>query len=148
MAKSVNSVTLMGNLTRDPELRTTTSGSNVTNFSLALNSSYKEKDSDEWKEKTDYIDCVAWSKTGETVDKFFNKGSRILVQGHLQSRNWEQDGQKRSKVEVVVTDVFFVDSKKQEALNVETPVVKEPEKPAKVALEPDEEPIDLKDIPF
>ena len=110
MARSLNQVTLMGNLTRDPELRQTPSGQNVTSFSLALNRSYKDQ-SGEWQEATDYIDIVCWGPLAERVAQYLSKGRRCLVQGRLQSRNWEQDGQKRSKVEVLANDVTFLDSR-------------------------------------
>jgi single-strand DNA-binding protein len=110
MARSLNQVTLMGNLTRDPELRQTPSGQNVCSFSLALNRSYKDQ-AGEWQEATDYIDVVAWGPLGERVSQYLHKGSRTLVQGRLQSRSWEQEGQKRSKVEVLASDVTFLDGR-------------------------------------
>jgi single-strand DNA-binding protein len=100
----------MGNLTRDPELRQTPSGQNVTSFSLALNRSYKDA-SGEWQEATDYIDIVCWGPLAERVAQYLSKGRRCLVQGRLQSRSWEQDGQKRNKVEVLANDVTFLDSR-------------------------------------
>ena len=110
MARSLNQVTLMGNLTRDPELRQTPTGQNVCIFSLALNRSYKDA-SGEWQEATDYIDIVAWGPLAERVSQYLTKGRRCLVQGRLQSRSWEQDGQKRNKVEVLANDVTFLDSR-------------------------------------
>jgi single-strand DNA-binding protein len=100
----------MGNLTRDPELRQTPTGQNVCSFSLALNRSYKDA-SGEWQEATDYIDIVAWGPLAERVSQYLTKGRRCLVQGRLQSRSWEQDGQKRNKVEVLANDVTFLDSR-------------------------------------
>jgi len=110
MARSLNQVTLMGNLTRDPELRQTPTGQNVTSFSLALNRAYKDS-SGEWQEVTDYIDIVCWGPLAERVAQYLSKGRRCLVQGRLQSRSWEQDGQKRNKVEVLANDVTFLDSR-------------------------------------
>lgn len=107
MARSFNQVVLMGNLTRDPELRQTPNGQNVCSFSLALNRSYKGADGN-WQEATDYIDIVAWGPLGERVAQYLSKGRPCLVNGRLQSRSWEQDGQKRSKVEVVAQDVTFL----------------------------------------
>ncbi len=107
MARSFNQVVLMGNLTRDPELRQTPNGQNVCSFSLALNRSYKGSDGN-WQEATDYIDVVAWGPLGERVAQYLSKGRPCLVNGRLQSRSWEQDGQKRSKVEVVAQDVTFL----------------------------------------
>lgn len=107
MARSFNQVILMGNLTRDPELRQIPSGQSVCSFSLALNRSYKGSDGN-WQEATDYIDVVAWGPLGERVAQYLSKGRPALVNGRLQSRSWEQDGQKRSKVEVVAQDVTFL----------------------------------------
>jgi single-strand DNA-binding protein len=107
MARSFNQVILMGNLTRDPELRQTPNGQNVCSFSLALNRSYKGTDGN-WQEATDYIDVVAWGPLGERVAQYLSKGRPCLVNGRLQSRSWEQEGQKRSKVEVVAQDVTFL----------------------------------------
>lgn len=107
MARSFNQVILMGNLTRDPELRQTPNGQSVCSFSLALNRSYKGSDG-EWQEATDYIDVVAWGPLGERVAQYLSKGRPCLVNGRLQSRSWEQDGQKRSKVEVNAQDVTFL----------------------------------------
>jgi single-strand DNA-binding protein len=110
MARSVNQVILMGNLTRDPELRQTPSGQSVVSFSLALNRAYKDQSGD-WQEATDYIDVVAWGPLAERIAQYMTKGRRALVQGRLQSRSWEQDGQKRSKVEVLANDVTFLDGR-------------------------------------
>ena len=107
MARSFNQVILMGNLTRDPELRQTPNGQNVCSFGLALNRSYKGADGN-WQEATDFVDIVAWGPLGERVAQYLNKGSQCLVNGRLQYRSWEQDGQKRSKLEVVALDVTFI----------------------------------------
>ncbi len=107
MARSFNQVILMGNLTRDPELRQTPNGQSVCSFSLALNRSYKGSDG-EWQEATDYVDIVAWGPLGERTAQYVTKGRPVLVNGRLQSRSWEQEGQKRSKVEVVAQDVTFL----------------------------------------
>lgn len=110
MARSVNQVILLGNLTRDPELRQTPTGQSVVSFSLALNRAYKDQSGD-WQEATDFIDVVAWGPLAERVSQYVTKGRRVLVQGRLQSRSWEQEGQKRSKVEVLANDVTFLDGR-------------------------------------
>lgn len=107
MAKGFNKVTLMGNLTRDPELKSTPSGQSVASFSLAVNRSWKNA-SGETQEAVDYIDCNAWGKAGEIITQYMQKGRPILISGRLQQRSWEQEGQKRSKVEVVVEDFNFI----------------------------------------
>ncbi len=105
--RGFNKVVLMGNLTRDPELRTIPSGQQVVSFSLAVNRSWRNADGQQ-QEAVDYIDCNAWGKPAEIINQYTRKGSGILVSGRLQQRSWEQDGQKRSKVEVVVEDFNFV----------------------------------------
>src|SRR5579884_415737 len=162
MARSLNQVTLMGNLTRDPELRQTPTGQNVTSFSLALNRSYKDA-SGEWQEATDYIDCVCWGPLAERVAQYLTKGCRSLVQGRLQSRSWEQDGQKRSKVEVLANDVTFLDSRggsdngytADESQTAEPAGKSDKPKSSKKTKKDDvviedigDEPINLDDIPF
>ena len=154
MARSVNQVILMGNLTRDPELRQTPNGLNVCSFSIALNRSYKDG-SGEWQEATDYVDIVAWGPLGERVSQYLSKGRRVLVQGRLQSRSWEQEGQKRSKVEVNASDVTFLDGRGSEATTSsegqsETKVSAKKTKSDKDVVIEDvsDEPINLDDIPF
>ena len=149
MARSLNQVTLMGNLTRDPDLRQTPNGQSVCSFSLALNRSYKDQ-SGEWQDATDYVDVVAWGSLGERVGQYMAKGRTCLVQGRLQSRNWEQDGQKRSKVEVLANDVTFLDGRGSETGdNVEEkPKAKSSKKEDVVIEDIGDEPINLDDIPF
>ncbi len=155
MARSLNQVILMGNLTRDPELRQTPNGQSVCSFSLALNRSYKDS-SGEWQEATDFIDVVAWATLAERVAQYLSKGRRALVQGRLQSRSWEQDGVKRSKVEVLANDVTFLDSRgggdsEDNSSSEPTAKTAKPTKNSKkdVVIEDiGDEPINLDDIPF
>jgi single-strand DNA-binding protein len=150
MARSFNQVTLMGNLTRDPELRTTPNGQSVCSFSLALNRSYKGADGN-YVEATDFVDVTAWGPLGERVSQYVTKGRPVLVSGRLQSRAWEQDGQKRSKVEVVAQDVTFLGGR-GEGEGGPAPQTGEKSAPAPkkdVAIEDiSDEPIDLSEIPF
>lgn len=154
MARSVNQVILLGNLTRDPELRQTPSGQSVASFSLALNRSYKDQ-SGEWQEATDYIDCVAWGPLGERVSQYLSKGRRVLVQGRLQSRSWEQDGNKRSKVEVLANDVTFLDGRGGDGEGADAPAPRASSSGSPSGKKKDDviedigdEPINLDDIPF
>ena len=112
MAKGFNKVILMGNLTRDPETRTTPSGQSVTSFTLAVNRTWRGQDGSQ-QDSVSYIDCVAWGKTGEVIAQYLGKGRALLVSGRIEQRSWEdkESGQKRSKVEVVVEDFNFVDSR-------------------------------------
>jgi single-strand DNA-binding protein len=149
MARSFNQVVLMGNLTRDPELRSTPNGQNVCSFSLALNRSYKGADGN-WQEATDYVDVTAWGPLGERVSQYVTKGRPVLVSGRLQSRSWEQDGQKRSKVEVVAQDVTFLGGRGEGGETSGESAGSSNDAPKKdVAIEDiSDEPIDLSEIPF
>jgi len=153
MARSLNQVTLMGNLTRDPELRNTPNGQNVTNFSIALNRSYKDSGG-EWQEATDYVDIVCWGPLAERVNQYLSKGRRCLVQGRIQSRAWEQEGQKRSKVEVLANDVTFLDGRSDDNTqnysddSSSKPASKKSKKDDVVVEDIGDEPINLDDIPF
>lgn len=107
----LNTVTIMGRLTRDPELRRTGSGVAVASFTLAVDRDYNPKDGGE--KETDFIDCIAWRGTGEFVSKYFAKGSMIVISGRLQVRNWtDKDGSKRRSTEVVAENVYFGEAKK------------------------------------
>ena len=107
----LNHITIMGRLTRDPELRRTGSGIAVASFSLAVDRDYSPKDGGE--RETDFIDCVAWRQTGEFVSKYFTKGRMAVVSGRLQIRSWtDKDGNKRRTAEVVADNVYFGDSRR------------------------------------
>jgi len=153
MARSFNQVILMGNLTRDPELRQTPNGTSVTSFSLALNRSYKGADGN-WQEATDYIDIVAWGPLGERIAQYLSKGRPCLVNGRLQSRSWDdkESGAKRSKVEVVAQDVTFLGGAGAEGggnSGGNAPASKPAGKKDDVVVEDiGDEPINLDDIPF
>ncbi len=104
----INKVILMGRLTRDPELRHTGSGTPVCSFNIAIDNGYGEN------KTTDFINCTAWNKTAEFVNKYFTKGRMIIVIGRIQTRSWEgQDGKKNYATEVVASEVSFGDSKKE-----------------------------------
>lgn len=110
----LNHITIMGRLTRDPDLRYTQSQTPVTSFTLAVDRDYSSKDTGE--KQTDFIDCVAWRSTAEFVSKYFSKGRMAVVSGRLQLRDWtDKDGNKRRSAEVVAENVYFGDSKKDNA---------------------------------
>ena len=107
----LNHITIMGRLTRDPELRRTGSGIAVASFSLAVDRDFSPRDGGE--RETDFIDCVAWRQTGEFVSKYFTKGRMAVVSGRLQIRSWtDKDGNKRRTAEVVADNVYFGESKR------------------------------------
>ncbi len=107
----LNHITIMGRLTRDPELRYTQSNTPVASFSLAVDRDFSSRETGE--RQTDFIDCVAWRSTAEFVSKYFQKGSMAVVSGRLQIRDWtDRDNNKRRSAEVVVDNVYFGDSKR------------------------------------
>ena len=110
---SFNRVVLMGNITRDPEVRFLPSGMAVSDIGLAVNDRYQDKQSGEWVDRPNFIDCSAFGKSAENIGKFFSKGSAILIEGKLRFEQWDdkQTGQKRSKLKVVIDQWSFVDSK-------------------------------------
>lgn len=110
---ALNSVILQGRLTRDPELRYTTTGKAVASFALAVDRDKKENG-------TDFVNCVAWSAAGEFVSKYFQKGSAMLIKGRLQVRSYEdKNGSKRTATEVIAEHIYFGGSKKESSESVE-----------------------------
>ena len=102
-----NKVILIGNLTRDPEMRYTPQGTSVCSFGLAVNRKYKQ--GDEMKEEVTFINIVVFGKQADTSGQYLNKGSSVLIEGRLKENRWEtEDGQKRSKLEVVAQNVRFM----------------------------------------
>jgi len=114
MALNINSVTLAGHLTRDPETRTLPNGgSTVTSFSLAVNRRWKNAEG-ELKEEVTFVDCEAWGRVGETLSQYQRKGNPIYIEGRLKLDQWEDDnGQKRSRMKVVAITVQFLSTKGQ-----------------------------------
>lgn len=108
----LNTITIMGRLTRDPELRSTAQGTSVASFTLAVDRDYGKGED----KQTDFIDCVAWRSTAEFVSRYFSKGRMAVVKGRLQIRPWEdKNGNKRKSAEIVADSVYFGDSKKEES---------------------------------
>ncbi|MCK5235710.1 MAG: single-stranded DNA-binding protein [Deltaproteobacteria bacterium] len=101
-----NKVLMVGNLVADPELRYTGGGTPVATLRIAVNTKYRS--GDEYKEEALFIDVVVWGKQGESCSKYLSKGRQVLVEGRLQERRWESDGQKRSKMEIVAAGVKFL----------------------------------------
>jgi single-strand DNA-binding protein len=153
MAKGFNKVILMGNLTRDPETRNTPNGQSVTNFSLAVNRTWKGADGQQ-NEDVSYIDCVAWGKPGEIIAQYLGKGRAVLVSGRLDQRSWDdkESGQKRSKIEVVVEDFNFVGdgagSGGSDGGSSSSSSSSSSKPASNNSPEIDDKPIDLSEIPF
>jgi single-strand DNA-binding protein len=103
---SDNSVTLVGNVTRDPELRFTNTGQPTASFGLAVNRRWQNRQTQEWEEAVSFFDIVCWREMAENVSESLTRGSRVMVAGRLEQRSWEtQDGDKRSKIEVVADEI-------------------------------------------
>ena len=101
-----NTVTLVGNATRDPELRYTPSGQTVATFGLAVNRRWQNRQTQEWEEQTSFFDIKCWAQMAENVSESVQRGTRVIVTGRLEQRSWENDnGEKRSKVEVVADEI-------------------------------------------
>lgn len=145
-----NKVILMGNLTADPEVRTTPSGQSVTSFSLAVNRTFRGSDGNR-REETSFINCTAWGNTGETIAKYVGKGRQLLVSGRLQQRSWEdkETGKRRSAIDVIVEEFSFVNDGRGSGANTSGGSQKASSQPPADTAEVDaDEPIDLSDIPF
>lgn len=148
MAKGFNKVILMGNLTRDIELRTTANGQTVANFSLAVTRSWKDQNGAQ-QDQTSFINCVAWGKVGEIIAQYVKKGAPLLVSGRLDQRSYEdKDGNKRQAVEVVVEDFNFVGGGRSDDSNAGSSNSLTRDKEEPVISEIDDKPIDLSEIPF
>ena len=106
MATNMNNVSVVGNATRDPELRFTPSGQAIATFGIAVNRSWRNKQSNEWEEAVSFFDVTCWAQMAENVAESVTKGTRVLVSGRLEQRSWEtNDGEKRSKVEIVAEEI-------------------------------------------
>jgi single-strand DNA-binding protein len=148
MAKSINQVILMGRLTRDPEQRTTTTGKTIASFSIAVDRGGQD-------DAADFFEVTAWEKLGELVIQYLAKGRRVLVQGRLRQDSWDdkETGKKRSRVEVVATDVTFLDGPSGDSPAGNSGAASSASAPKNnskdVVIEDiDDKPIDLSEIPF
>jgi len=158
----LNKAQIIGRLTRDPEVRTTPTGVSVTSFGVATNFVWKDVDGNR-KEAVEFHNVVGWRRLGEIMGQYLRKGSKVFIEGRLQTRNWEgQDGSKRNRTEIVADNLIMLDSKRDsEARMSESPTYepttpKEEAKPAATATEEDPsrqgeaeaEEISVEDIPF
>ena len=145
MARSINQVILMGRLTRDPEQRTTTTGKTIASFSVAVDRGGQD-------DAADFFNVTAWEKLGELVIQYLAKGRRVLVQGRLRQDSWEdkETGKKQSRIEVVATDVTFLDGPNSEG-GAGAPAASDRSARSNkdfVIEDIDDKPIDLSEIPF
>ncbi|HEX7259858.1 MAG TPA: single-stranded DNA-binding protein [Candidatus Saccharimonadia bacterium] len=154
MAKSFNQAIVMGNLTRDPELRTTPGGQPVASFAVATNRSWVDGGG-ERKEAVEYHEIVAWGKLGELTSQYLAKGRKVMVVGRLQTQSWEKDGIKRQRTEIVASDINFLDRPGE--AGSDHPAESSSDAPAKPAAKKkdvviedlkDDAPVNLDEIPF
>lgn len=137
----------MGNLTRDPEMRTTPNGQNVASFAVATNRQWQDP-SGERKEAVEYHEIVAWGKLAELASQYLSKGRKVLVVGRLQTQSWEKDGVKRQRTEIVANDISFLDGR-GDAPAGPSSAPSAASKPADTVVQDlGDEPINLDDIPF
>ncbi|MFZ1983462.1 MAG: single-stranded DNA-binding protein [Desulfatitalea sp.] len=111
----VNKVILVGNLGQDPEIRYMADGTAVANFSIATSETWKDKQSGEKKERTEWHRVVAWRTLGEICGKYLSKGRQVYIEGKLQTRSWEKDGVTRYTTEIVASDVQFIGGNRDES---------------------------------
>jgi single-strand DNA-binding protein len=149
-SRSLNKVQLIGNLTRDPELRYTPQGTPVCTFGLATNRSWMPTDGKERQEEVEFHNIVAWSKLAELCGELLTKGRKVYIEGRLQTRSWEtNEGEKKYKTEIVAEDMIILDSRGGRDENFEAGSESEPAKPAsKSNNTPADQDISPDEIPF
>ena len=108
---SINRVVISGNLTRDSELRSTSSGMSVLGFGVAVNDRRRNQQTGEWEDYPNYIDCTMFGARADSLHRYLVKGTKVAIEGKLRWSQWERDGQKRSKIEVIVDDLEFMSSR-------------------------------------
>lgn len=151
----LNHATIVGRLTRDPEVRTTASGINLTSFGVATNFVWTDPNGVK-KESVEYHNVVAWRKLGEIAASYLHKGSRVLVEGRLQTRSWEgQDGAKRNRTEIIANNLILLDSKGAVSSALPSPAEEivvvgseEPSSTPSTKTPTTSEEISIEDIPF
>ena len=108
---SINRVNISGNLTRDPELRATQGGTQVLGFGVAVNDRRKNQQTGEWEDYPNFVDCTMFGTRAEAVSRYLSKGTKVAIEGKLRYSSWDKDGQRRSKLEVIVDEIEFMSSR-------------------------------------
>lgn len=108
LSMSINRVTISGNLTRDPELRATAGGTQVLSFGVAVNDRRRNPQNGEWEDYPNFVDCTMFGTRAEAVSRYLSKGSKVAIEGKLRYSSWEREGQRRSKLEVIVDEIEFL----------------------------------------
>ena len=142
---SINRVCISGNLTRDPVLRSTSGGMSVLSMGVAVNDRRKNQQTGEWEDYPNFVDCTMFGTRAEAVSRFLAKGNKVAIEGKLRYSSWEKDGQRRSKLEVVVDEIEFMSQRQGAAAPAAAPVATPA--PAPAAAPPSVELYD-EDIPF
>jgi single-strand DNA-binding protein len=149
MSFSLNRATIIGNITRDPEPRTTTSGQQVVSFGVATSRRWKDKQSGELKEMTEFHNCVAWARLAQTVTTYCRKGSKVYVEGRLQTRSWDDPtGVKKYRTEIISDNVILLDRKGEGPAATAAAPAGPADQAAQPAPAPSEDEINIEDIPF
>ena len=146
---SINRVVISGNLTRDPELRATATGMQVMNFGVAVNDRRRNPQTGEWEDYPNFVDCVMFGTRAEAVGRYLAKGAKVAIEGKLRYSSWEKEGQRRSKLEVIVDEIEFMSRGQQGEAGGYVPVPAPQQAPAPMAS-PVPPVVDVydEDIPF
>ena len=110
---SINRVNISGNLTRDPEMRATAGGTQVLSFGVAVNDRRRNPQNGEWEDYPNFVDCTMFGTRAEAVSRYLSKGAKVAIEGRLRYSSWERDGQRRSKLEVIVDEIEFLSRNQQ-----------------------------------
>lgn len=144
---SINRVIISGNLTREPDLRAMQSGKSVLNFSMAVNDRRQNRDTGEWEDVPNYVDCVVWGGRADWLSRTLHKGMKVCVEGKLRYSSWEtKAGERRSRLEVAVDEIELLEPKKVQEPPAQQPSFNAPKPPQQEQIPPDE--IYDEDIPF
>lgn len=128
---SINRVNITGNLTRDPELRATASGTQMLAFGVAVNDRRKNQQTGEWEDVPNFVDCIVFGSRAEAVSRFISKGSKVAIEGKLRYSAWEnKEGQRRSKLEVIVDEIDFLSRQGQQVTSPAAEAAKVADTPA------------------
>jgi single-strand DNA-binding protein len=141
---SINKVLISGNLTRDPELRATATGMPVLSMGVAVNDRRKNQSTGDWEDYANFIDCTMFGTRAESISRFLSKGAKVAIEGKLRWSQWERDGQKRSKIEVIVDEIEFLSARDGSSSSSSAPL---PRKEAEIPPAPEVTVYD-EDIPF
>ena len=147
---SINRVCVTGNLTRDPELRATQSGSQVLSFGIAVNDRRKNQQTGEWEDYPNFVDCTMFGTRAEKIANYIAKGRKVAIEGKLRYSSWERDGERRSKLEVIVDEIEFMSRRDEQGgavISTPTPAPVRPAAPRQAAPAAVAEVYD-EDIPF